>query len=130
MFNMKKTATEIGIEERDNISMEKSLMVAEQIKTLFMFCGQLIPDLDILKRLVNRSDENVSRVMAMAPIIEAFGESFEVKEFEAKLHSKRSIALYNLIKVLDETEKERAEFKKLQTEKQKGREQLRSILGY
>lgn len=126
---MKKTATELNIEEQNNISMEKSLLVAEQIKQLFMFCGQLIPDLEVLKRLVDRSDETVSRVMAMAPIIEAFGENWEVKEFEAKLRNRRSLALYNLIKTLDDTEKERIEFFKKQGEIQKGRDQLKNILG-
>lgn len=124
-----KTATEISIEERDIDYQAKVQIVAEQVKLLFGFCFQLVPDLDILKKVAKLSDDRVSTAMAMAPIFGAVGGDWEVAEFETKLKAKRADALLNLIEVLEQTEKDRIEFAEKQKGKSEGRAQMARIFG-
>lgn len=108
---------------------ERVLILAEKVKLLFAFCGDLIPDKDLLRDVAKNSQEKVSTGMAMAPIIGAFGGNWEAVEFDTKLKARRADALFNLINVLDETEKERGEFETSQKEKAKGQADLARILG-
>jgi hypothetical protein len=63
----------------------------------------------------------------MAPIFGAVGLDWEGKQFEAGLHRKRADALVNLVKVIRDTEAERAEFKASQDNKAKVRAQLSGL---
>lgn len=121
---MAKEIKEDSIEYKEKIEQ-----IAEQVKLLFSFCFQLVPDLDILKKVSKLSDERVSTSMAMAPIFGAHGMDWEVAEFETKLKAKRAEALMNLVQVLADTEKERLEFASKQGAKAKGRADLAKILG-
>lgn len=115
---------EIRIEEK--ITNE---MLAERIKLLFGFCADLIPYQDRFEAVLREAERRSDYVLAATPIITAFGGDYEAKHFEAELHRKRAKALLNLIKTLDETEKERAEFTEKQAAKAKGRAELARILG-
>lgn len=108
---------------------EKVEMVASQVQLLFQFCGSLIEYRDMLKDVMNLADDRASTTMAMAPIIGATGGDWEVMQFEANLKARRSEALYNLIRVLGDTEDERIEFMEKQKGKAEGMAQLRRALG-
>lgn len=108
---------------------EKVEICAHQVQLLFTFCASLVEYRDMLKDVMELADDRASTTMAMAPIIEASGGNWEVAQFEANLKARRSNALYNLIKVLGETEDERIEFSKKQKEKDVGRQQLMRALG-
>lgn len=111
---------------------EEIEMVAEQVKLLFTFAGQLIPKLDILKELEKSSGNMVGHVMSAAPILMATGIDYEQKEMESKLHAKlifigkilRAKALLNLVQVLKDTEDDRVDF----NSKQKSRAEARAML--
>lgn len=124
-----KTATGAMIEARDEAYQEKVEQVAEQVKLLFSFCFQLVPDLDILKKVSKLSGERVSTAMAMAPILGAQGMDYEEVEFETRLKAKRADALVNLIQVLEETEKERMVFADKQKARAQGRADISKMLG-
>ena len=108
---------------------EHILEVAEQVKLLFGFCAQLIPDKEMIKQTAQMAEERHSGSMAMAPVIGAFGGSWEDAEFDTKLHARRADALYNLINVLDETEKDRAEHETKKVKRSEGLVQIHRALG-
>ncbi len=112
--------------------IEKKIEVEElamKIKLLFGFCATLIPHKEMLKDLVDDSEKRSSFSLSAAPVLTAFGEDYEAMHFEAELHRKRAKALYELIEILDATEKERAEFQTKQGEKAKGAAQIRKMFG-
>jgi len=104
-------------------------MVAERIKLLWVFLADLIPHLPMLKDVAEGTSERSSMVLTMAPILGAFGQDYEVVHAQKEIERKRAKALYELIKTLDDTEKERAEFAKKQKAKKEGLVQLHKALG-
>jgi hypothetical protein len=108
---------------------ERAVILAERVKLLFSFCADLIPDKDLLKKVLKQAQDRQSFALSAAPILGAFGMDYEEHEIEARIRKERADALLNLITTLEKTEKDRAEFKEKQAEKQKGAEQLRRILG-
>lgn len=108
---------------------ERILNLANQIKNLLMFSALLIPDLDLLEKVTTQSAGIQGKVQAMAPIFGAVGLDFEEKDMEAGIHRRRAEALVNLVKVIKETEDERAEFAKGQANKAAVRAQLGGVLG-
>ena len=103
-------------------------MVAERIKLLWVFLADLIPHLPMLKDVAEGTSERSSMVLTMAPILGAFGQDYEVVHAQKEIERKRAKALYELIKTLDDTEKERAEFAKKQKAKKEGLVQLHKAL--
>ncbi len=108
---------------------ERALILAERVKLLFGFCADLIPDKELLEEVMNLSGKRTSDVLSMAPILGAFGQDYKEVHFEAEVKARRAKALYDLINTLDETEKEREEFRKKQESKQAGLETIKKILG-
>lgn len=117
-------AKETDLEKRGRV-----IVLAERVKLLFGFCAELIPDKDLLKETASVAEDRIGTAMAMAPIIGAYGMDSEVAEFNARLHSRRAKALFELINVLDETEKERLEFKEKQKNKAQGRADIARMFG-
>lgn len=98
------------LEENNNLDEKIRIeTLAERIKLLFGFCVELIPDIDLLEKTAASADERAGFAMSAAPILTAAGLDYEEKEFEWRLRERRASALANLLKVLDETEKERAQ---------------------
>lgn len=114
----------------DNEKMQKSLILAEKIKLLFGFCADLIPDKDLLKEVYEVAGKRTDSALTMAPILGAFGQDYTEVHFEAELHQRRAKALYDLVNVLDQTEKDRAEFLAKQKAKDEGRRNLLKTLGF
>ena len=108
---------------------ERKIILAEKVRLLFGFCADLIKEKDLLEEVLNVCDDRQSFAVSAAPILGAFGIDYEEQEFELGLRKKRAEALLNLIKILEETEKERLEFQIKQKAKFKGRAQLKKILG-
>src|SRR3990167_11492051 len=104
-------------------------MVAERIKLLWGFLADLIPHLPMLKDVAEEASERSSMALTMAPILGAFGQDYEVVHAQKEIERKRAKALYELIKTLDDTEKERAEFANKQQAKKEGLAQLHKALG-
>lgn len=113
----------------DPEEQERILNLAEQIKNLLMFSALLIPDLDLLEKVADQSAGIQSKVQAMAPIFGAVGADWEKKDLEAGIHRRRANAIVALVKVIKETEDERAEFAKGQAGKAEARASLEGILG-
>ena len=90
--------------------MNESIELAQKIKTLIAFCGALIPHKETLKGLLDRAEDREGSVQAMAPLFGAFDIDPEKKAVQARLHSRRAKALYDLVVVLAETEAERQEY--------------------
>lgn len=107
----------------------RALEAATHVELLLQFSGSLIPFLDLLKETYEGAGNQVSLTDAMAPIIGAFGEDYEAISFEKKLKARRAKALYELVKVLSETEKEREEFAEKRERNKEGRAQLAKLLG-
>lgn len=108
---------------------EKIIILAEKIKLLFGFCADLIPEKEMLKEILELSEDRHSRSIGMAVIFEAFGQDWKAIENETKIKKERAEALYNLIDCLDRTEKSRIEFSEKQKKKQAGLLQLKKTLG-
>ena len=104
-------------------------IVAERIKLLWVFLADFIPHLPMLKDVVEGASKHSSMVLTIAPILDAFGQDYEIVHAQKEIERKRVKALYELIKTLDDTEKERAEFAKKQKAKKKGLIQLHKALG-
>jgi len=104
-------------------------MVAERVKLLWGFLADLIPHLPMLKDVVEGASKRSSMTLSMAPILGAFGQDYEVVHAQKEIERKRAKALYELIKTLDDTEKERAEFAKKQEAKKEVLAQLHKALG-
>lgn len=104
-------------------------ILAERIKLLFGFCAELIPSLPLLKKVAVKTNGRVSTSMAIAPIMGAMGMDWEEKQFYVELEARRADALYNLVLVLDETEKDRVKFLEAQAKKREGQEVIKRILG-
>lgn len=104
-------------------------LVAERVKLLLAFCGELIPYKEMLKDTLKLANERSSFAIDAAPILEAYGRNWEADHFEAELKAKRAKALYHLIDVLDTTEKEWLEFAEKQATREKGRKQIERMLG-
>lgn len=103
--------------------------IAERIKLLFGFVAMLIPHKEKLKAIAERTSNNHSRAQALAPVLTAFGEDWEKAEMETALYYKRAEALYNLVDVLDETEKERIEYSEKKKQGGAGRDNLMRSIG-
>ena len=103
-------------------------ILAEKIKTLFMFCADLIKDKELSIDSANFLSKRVERIGSAAVLIEAMGGDYKADEFKAKLQKDRATALYNLINCLESTENKRIEFKKDQANNRKQREVLRNFL--
>jgi len=104
-------------------------MVAGRVKLLWGFLADLISHLPMLKDVAEGASERSSMALSMAPILGAFGQDYEAVHTQKEIERKRAEALYELIKVLDDTEKERAEFAKKQEAKKEGLAQLHKALG-
>ena len=122
---MKKEKKTIKEQER-RIEAE---MVAERVKLLWNFLADLIPHLPMLKDVAEGASERSNMTLSMAPILSAFDQDYEVIHAQKEIERKRAEALYELIKTLDDTEKERAEFAKKQVAKKEGIAQLHRALG-
>lgn len=120
MLKSEETKTEM----QEKIDAE---LVANRVTLLFAFCGELIQYLPILEKVMTKADNHVSTSMALAPVMGAMGMDWEENQFEVNLRAKRAAALHNLIKVLDETEKERVEFDAKKVERAKGQAIISSI---
>jgi hypothetical protein len=84
----------------------RCLAVAEQVKLLFGFCAQLIPDKEIILKTMDLAIEKQNDTMAMAPIIGAFGRDYREAEVKSRTTAERAKALYDLIDCLERTELE------------------------
>jgi hypothetical protein len=104
-------------------------MIAEKVKLLWGFLSDLIPHLPMLKDVAESASERSSMALAMAPVLGAFGQDYEVVHAQKEIERKRAKALYELIKTLDDTEKECVEFAKKQEAKRDGLAQLHRVLG-
>lgn len=91
---------------------ERILLLGEQIKQLFAFCGMMIPDLDLLERVADQTNSSYSYAQALFPVMGAVGMNAHEAELETKIHAERAAALLNLVKVLKSTEQERLEFQR------------------
>jgi len=89
----------------------RCLAVAEQVKLLFGFCAQLIPDKEIIKKTFDMAAERQQNALALAPVIGAFGRDYREAEVKARTTAERAEALYNLIDCLERTENEMQEYK-------------------
>ena len=108
---------------------ERILILAEKVRLLFGFCTDLIGDIDLLESTAVGAASRTDMTLTMAPILGAFGQDYEDVHFKRDLERKRANALFNLVKVLRDTEKEREEWTKKQERKRAGLAQLRGILG-
>jgi hypothetical protein len=108
---------------------ERIKILAERIKLLFGFCGDLIKDKDLGERVLKLSSSRAEFALSAAPILGAFGLDYEAKNFEAALHAKRAKALLNLLEVLESTENERVEFHEREKRRANGRAELMKTLG-
>lgn len=108
---------------------ERAQILASRLNLLFIFMGDIREFKDLLEEVSQSSANRASLAVTMAPIFGAMGEDYEQVEMENKLYAKRAGAILNLIDILDETEAMRQEFITSQAAKQKGREQLREMLG-
>lgn len=118
--------------KENNKDVEKRARIevlAERLKLFLGFAAHFIDDIDLLKEVAEKGSDRASTVMAAAPIIEAFGMDWEEKHFEAELQSKRAAALYNLVKVIKETEDDRIKHQADKVKSAAGRDQLRRALG-
>jgi hypothetical protein len=87
--------------------LARKAILASRIGLLFRFCTDIIPDLDILKDTVEVTGDGKSMAMAAAPVFSALGQDYEKAANGWDRKRRRAAALYNLIKVLDDTEKEK-----------------------
>lgn len=108
---------------------ERVLLLAERLKLLFMFCGDLVPDKDLIEEAASNLGEMQSNSQTLAPILTNVGLDWQEAEFDAKLKGKRARALFHLIDTLDKTEKERQEFNEQRQKKKIVREELAKIVG-
>lgn len=104
-------------------------LLAERVRLLFSFCAELIPDKERIKAGLDYANDRASTAMAAAPILGAFGQDYEEVHFEANVRARRAKAIYDLVSVLDETEKERAEFRRAKANKKAGLAELMTHLG-
>jgi hypothetical protein len=103
-------------------------MVAERVQLLFDFCAALIP-YEMLSETLQVANTRASFAVDATPILEAYGREWEVDRFHAELTAKRAKALYQLINVLDTTERERLEFAEKQAAREERRKQIEQLLG-
>lgn len=82
--------------------------VGFKVGSLIQFASLLIPDIDLFEEVLEHSAKNLSFVRNGAAVIEALGKDPETIDFFAQLYSKRARALLELVKVLKETEEDRA----------------------
>lgn len=107
----------------------RAVVLAEQIKVLFMFCYEMVPDIDLLEEVLEQSYQKGNFAMSAAPLLGAVGMDYEEEVFDASLHAKRAKAVLELVKTLRDTEVERMKFADGQKSKAAARAQLRGILG-
>ena len=96
-------------EETSSEEQGRILILAQRTNLLFGFCAELIPDIDLLEKAAKVAGDRESMAMSAAPLLEAAGRDYEQVNFEWGLRRRRSEALANLLKVLRDTEVERAE---------------------
>ncbi len=104
-------------------------ILAERIKLLWALLGELIPYKEKLKDVAEEAGKRSSMTLSIAPILGAFGQNYEEVHLQKEIERKRAEALYNLINVLDETEKERKEFAEKKIKKAEGLAQIHKALG-
>jgi hypothetical protein len=90
---------------------ERIEVVAERIKLLFGFCGELLKDRDLVERALDLAQSRASLALSAAPILGAVGLDYEERHTEAQINAFRAATLLNLLNVLEETEKRRRESK-------------------
>lgn len=116
-------------EQNEESLREEAEILATRVKLLFGFCFELVPKIELLKRTLSLSNDKASTALAAAPLLTAAGIDYEQKHWEADMRKRRAEALVNLIKVLDETEKERIEMEQQAKNKAASRDELARILG-
>ena len=104
-------------------------MLAERVKLLWVFLADLIPHKETLKEVMEKTGERSSMALSIAPILGAFGQDYEEVHLQKEIERKRAKCLYELINVLDETEKERTEFAEKKVKKMEGLKQIHKALG-
>ena len=111
------------------MDQEKILILSERVKLLFSFCSDLIDDKEIIKKAYSEASDKHSNTLAAAPILTALNMDYEEIELEHRIRAERADALYNLLDVLDRTEKERSSFKESNERKSVEREKIRKVIG-
>lgn len=104
-------------------------IVAQRIVLLWGFLADFIPFKELIKETAELASERHSFSISAAPIFGALGQDWEEQELETRIGLRRATALYNLVDVIDETEKERVEFAKSKAAKTKNLDILRRHLG-
>ena len=102
--------------------------LALKINMLLVFCNELLPDIDLLEKAYKEAQNKHSYTDSAAPILTSLGLDYEKIKIEWYIRERRSKALINLLKVIEETEKERTQYFKMEIEKQEARMQLQKIL--
>lgn len=119
----------MGVMNEDEAAeQERILVLAERVKLLFMFCSDMIGDLDLLERVLNESFKRNSMATSGAVILGALGVDSEEAEMDAQLHIKRTEALIALITTLRDTETDRMKFKATKAEREANAAKLRQFL--
>jgi hypothetical protein len=113
----------------ETVEKERVLNLATKIETLLQFTALLVEDLDLLERASDQSDEISSRILSAAPLIEALGDSYEEKHLEAEVRRKRAEALTKLVRVVKDTEDDRAKFAKDKKARDENRAKLNGFFG-
>ncbi|GIW70342.1 MAG: hypothetical protein KatS3mg101_1089 [Patescibacteria group bacterium] len=118
--------------KKEEKKLEKKIeieVLAERIKLLWVFLAELIPYKETLKDVAEKTSERSSMALSMAPILGAFGQDYEEVHLQKEIERKRAKALYELINVLDETEKERKDFAEKKVKMSEGLAQIHKALG-
>jgi len=118
------------VKKKVNITKEQIKIeeLASKIQLLFGFCGALIKDKELILKCTNIASDQQNYAMSAAVLIEACGGDYQEDELEARIVRDRGKALYDLVCVLDQTEKDRGEFKGSQEQKKKVLKQLRGFM--
>lgn len=114
--------------DQDPEEQERIILLAERVKLLFMFCSDMLDDLDLLERVLKESHQRNSMATSGAVILGALGIDSEEAELDAQLHIKRTDALIALITTLRDTEADRTKFKLSKADREATASQLRQFL--
>jgi hypothetical protein len=118
--------------KKDEVSIEEKVRIdqlAERIKLLFMFCYEMVGDIDLLEKVLDESYRRNSMALSAAPLLGSVGIDYEETEFDAQLHARRAKALLELVKALRDTEVDRMKFNTSKAKKAESAAMLRGILG-
>ncbi len=112
-----KTTKDLSTEATDKYRAEE---LAVKLGLLFDFCSVLIPYKDLIKKTADLCADKESTAVSAAVIFGAFGQDYRAVETEARIRKERAEAIFNLIDTLERTERERAEYRIEQKNKQAG----------